>query len=189
MKLFLPAFFLAIPGAIADFWMVYTRRYTQTKHGENAGWGTSFVQDMREWTCKDDAYGHKMWPDHEDVSGHKDGVRIKPWNTQYGPLWHDPLLTVEMNTKKAPPGHHTIYVSRGYSMVNVKNEKTGQCHLNRSFLIDLDCWMDQPNPKHEPIHISINGSSMFFCESDIQVSKFDSSWDQLSQDSVATILS
>jgi hypothetical protein len=114
MKVSLPTLILvtvhALPGAIADFWMVYARRYWETKEGGAVMFGTSFLPDVREWTCKDDALRHKFWPDGDDVSGNKHGIRMKPWNVVNGPLWHDPILTLEMNTGQTSPGHQSKFL-------------------------------------------------------------------------------
>ena len=54
-------------------------------------------------------------------------------------------------------------------MMNTKDDISAQCYLNRTFVIDLDCWFTHPDPNVEQFHVNINGSSMFFCESEVKV--------------------
>ncbi len=63
-------------------------------------------------------------------------------------------------------------------MRNVDIGMSGQCFLNRTFIFDLDCWFTHPDSSVEQFHVNINGSSMFFYESDIEVSEDIYSWDK-----------
>jgi hypothetical protein len=74
-------------------------------------------------------------------------------------------------------------------MVDTEDVKTGQCHLNRSFILDMDCWMDDPGSSQETIHINVNGSSMFFCESEFKASDNEDGWFGWLQNSGNAILS
>ncbi|KAJ8130236.1 hypothetical protein O1611_g3392 [Lasiodiplodia mahajangana] len=168
---------VAFPTALADFWMVYQRRYAQIGRIETTSYGTSFVNDMKPWTCEDDIFTHRIFPDQQDVSDDKYGVKFDPWVSMPGPLWHNPLLTLEMNLYPSPMGRQTISYDADYAMFDVdKNEKSGQCFLNRTFIFDLDCWVQPPDPNLAELNVKVNGSSMFFYESDIEVDENTLGW-------------
>ncbi|KAI1437648.1 hypothetical protein GGR50DRAFT_52197 [Xylaria sp. CBS 124048] len=175
---------LGIPTALADFWMVYQRRYAQFGRAEVSSFGTSFVADVdAAWTCDQDAFRHRILRDERNASrrpgpgpgpGQGYSVRFSPWNDRPGPLWHDPLVMVDVDVfSSSIPGRQTIVRNRnatdGFTMVNGHGNVTGQCHENRTFIIDLDCWYRHPDPRVTQYHVNINGSSMFFCESDIVI--------------------
>ncbi|KAI1142466.1 hypothetical protein F5Y05DRAFT_409612 [Hypoxylon sp. FL0543] len=154
----------AVPGAIADFWMVYLSRKV---HGDAPlidsipdGDGCAFV-DNPELTCEGDAGTHSIYDNSGDVSGKKLGMRTVPGNDVGFPLYREPLDVVEFNVGgNYETGHQTIYKDRGYALVNLVDAKTGQCYVNRTFIYDMDCHLDDH-------HIILKGSSMFFCQSDI----------------------
>ncbi|KAI0412556.1 hypothetical protein F5X98DRAFT_379599 [Xylaria grammica] len=75
---------------------------------------------------------------------------------------------------------------QNFAMTNVNNDLSGQCGLNRTFIIDLDCWFSHPDPHVEQFHVSINGSSTFFCHTDIEVEDIFG-WDKSLQASTAAI--
>ncbi|KAI1102099.1 hypothetical protein F4804DRAFT_334618 [Jackrogersella minutella] len=159
-----PAIIFAVaiaPGAVADFWLTYMNKLMQGPIvlSDGLGEGGVFLKDPVV-TCSDVSIG--IWSNSGDVSGSKTGMRTVPGNPVRAPLYRDPLDIVEFNTGDAKPGHHTIYKDRNYAMVDVSGKVTGQCHLNRTHTFKLKCdtWGD-------PIFMS--GSSMFFCESDIEL--------------------
>ncbi|TGJ87153.1 hypothetical protein E0Z10_g1634 [Xylaria hypoxylon] len=170
-----------IPSTVADFWIVYQRRHAQIGRVEFTSYGTSFVRDPPYWTCETDAFSHRIFPDQRDARGYNYGVQFEPWSPRAGPLWHDPLLIITMNLYPTTLGLQTVSHDADYSMKNVDNETSGQCHLNRTYILDLDCWFDHPDPRVVEFHVSINGSSMFFCESDIEMDDDGYSWDPLLQ--------
>ncbi|KAI1151713.1 hypothetical protein F4825DRAFT_451221 [Nemania diffusa] len=172
----------ATPAALADFWMVYQRRYAQIGRIETTSYGTSFVHDMKPWTCEDDTFTHRIFPDRWNVSNDKYGVQFDPWDPLPGPLWHDPLLSVEINLHPSSIGQQTISSDLDYAMIDANNEKSGQCYLNRTFVLDLDCWMQPPDPSIELFHVNVNGSSMFFYESDIEVNEETFAWNSALSD-------
>ncbi|KAI0530005.1 hypothetical protein GGR58DRAFT_518808 [Xylaria digitata] len=175
----LPFAITVIPSALADFWMVYQRRHAQIGRAEFTLYGTSFVRDAPQWTCEDDVFTHRIFPDQRDASGNNYGVQFDPWSSLAGPLWHDPLLTLTVNLYPSPLGTQTISHDRNYAMMNVNNKMSGQCYLNRTYILDLDCWFQHPDPLVEEFHVNINGSSMFFCQSDAEVNDDGYSWDPL----------
>ncbi|KAI1820147.1 hypothetical protein F4861DRAFT_543219 [Xylaria intraflava] len=132
-----------IPTAVADFWLVYQRRYAQFGRAEVTSFGASF----------------------------------------HGPLWHDPLVTVEINLESSDLGRQTIFSSSDtdsdFTMVDDDNEVTGLCFEDRTFILDLDCWYRHPDPRVVQYHVNINGSSMFFYESDIEVDQIRNGEDTL----------
>ncbi|KAI1773481.1 hypothetical protein F4818DRAFT_452954 [Hypoxylon cercidicola] len=150
----------AVPGAMADFWMSYLNRIEDTGRGAPTEAGVAFLKDPAI-TC-DDVLSPKIWLNVGDASDDHPGMRTVPGDDVGAPLYRDPLDTVEFNTLSEAPGHHTIYKSRDYIMVDVNGDKSGQCYLNRSFVYDLDC-----STQNEQVHLL--GSSMFFCESDIEL--------------------
>ncbi|KAI1752021.1 hypothetical protein F4782DRAFT_530965 [Xylaria castorea] len=177
MKLFqLSLAIAAISIAYADFWMVYQHRYAQIGLTEDASYGASFVHDMSEWTCENDTFTHRIFPDRRNISGDSYGIQFEPWNSQPGPLWHDPLGNVNMNLDQSPIGQQTISIPGNYAMIDANNNTSGQCYLNRSVIFDLDCWYQHPDPSIMQFHVNINGSSMFFYESNIEVSEEVHSW-------------
>ncbi|KAI0970458.1 hypothetical protein F4678DRAFT_480643 [Xylaria arbuscula] len=159
----------AIPCVLADFWMVYQRRSEQMGRVEFTSYGTSFVRDEPNWTCEDDAFRHRVVPDQQDATGLNYGVQFDPWSSRGGPLWHDPLVALKMNLYPSALGLQTISDERDWAMTNVNNDLSGQCYLNRTFVLNLDCWFSHPDARVEQFHVGINGSSMFFCETDIEV--------------------
>ncbi|KAI3333176.1 hypothetical protein F4824DRAFT_503466 [Ustulina deusta] len=168
----------SIPSVLADFWVVYQRRSEQIGRVEFTSYGTSLVRDVPQWTCEDDAFAHRILPDQRNASGENYGVQFDPWSPRPGPLWHDPLVTVKMNLYPGTLGLQTISHDHGYAMRNVDIGMSGQCFLNRTFIFDLDCWFTHPDSSVEQFHVNINGSSMFFYESDIEVSEDIYSWDK-----------
>ncbi|KAI0505122.1 hypothetical protein F5B22DRAFT_538314 [Xylaria bambusicola] len=166
MKIFKFCYVLAvIPSALADFWLVYQRRFVQIGRIEFSLYGTTFVTETPQWTCEHDAFSHSIIPDQRNASGYKYGVEFEPWNSRPGPLWHDPLVTMKINTFSNILGLQTFDNDQGFTMVNHNNEVSAQCYLNRTFIIDLDCWFTHNDPRIDQFHVNINGSSMFFCES------------------------
>ncbi|KAI0449766.1 hypothetical protein F5B21DRAFT_508831 [Xylaria acuta] len=178
----------AIPIAHADFWMVYQHRYAQIGLTEDNSYGASFVQDLNEWTCEDDTFTHRIFPDRRNVSGDSYGIQFEPWNPQPGPLWHDPLLNVNMNLDQGPIGQQTISIDSNYAMIDADNNTSGQCYVNRTVILDLDCWFQHPDPNIVQFHININGSSMFFYESDIETSEEGHSWKDMLRGPVSPTL-
>ncbi|KAI1176181.1 hypothetical protein F4777DRAFT_578231 [Nemania sp. FL0916] len=169
----------ACPGGLADFWMIYQRRYAEIGRIETTTYGTSFVRDVTEWNCANDTFTHRIFPDRWNVSGTNYGVRFHPWSSLPGPMWHDPLATVEMNLHPSTIGHQTISHEQGYAIIDANNTRSGQCHLNRTFVFDLDCWYDFGDVRVPQFHVNVNGSSMFFCESEIDVNEDTESWNGL----------
>ncbi|KAI0437140.1 hypothetical protein F4803DRAFT_556320 [Xylaria telfairii] len=166
----------AIPATYADFWMVYQHRHAQIGRSEGNAYGASFVNEMREWNCENDTFTHRIFPDRRNVSGDSYGVQFEPWNPQPGPLWHDPLWDVKLNLDDSPIGRQTISIDSNYAMIDANNRTSGQCYVNRSVIIGLGCWFQHSDPSIIEVEVSINGSSMFFYESDIKVSEDIHSW-------------
>ncbi|OTA95102.1 hypothetical protein M434DRAFT_10170 [Hypoxylon sp. CO27-5] len=152
----------AASGVAADFWISYLQNNVVNGPliaGNRYAEGAVFVKDP-QFNCDRDAGSHYIWGNTDDVSGDKAGMRTVPGKDVGFPLFRDPLDVVEFNTGSNQPGHHTIYKDRGYAMVDLAGNKTGQCKLNRNFVINLDCYRGDE-------HIIMKGSSMFFCQSDI----------------------
>ncbi|KAI2625623.1 hypothetical protein GGR54DRAFT_654015 [Hypoxylon sp. NC1633] len=148
------------PAVVADFWLNYILRITVKDDNIYRGVGGAFVNDPRI-NCQSGDIALRIWDNSADVS-HDEGMRTVPGDDVGKPLFRDPLEIVEFNTLDAKPGHHTIYQDRGYGMYDVHNKKTGQCYLNRTYTYDLSCRKDGAK-------YVLRGSSMFFCESDIQL--------------------
>ncbi|OTB06954.1 hypothetical protein M426DRAFT_257336 [Hypoxylon sp. CI-4A] len=165
MKLSIAALAAAFTGAAADFWLLYLHRDSSTGWVVVSHSGGAFTNDP-DLKCDRDAKGHSIYEDAGDVSGSQPGMRTVPGIFVGAPLYRDPLDVVEFNTLDNAPGHHTIYKDRDYAMVNVDGYKSGQCYLNRSYTYSLDCDVAET-------HVRLSGSSMFFCESDIDVANFD----------------
>ncbi|KAI1207328.1 uncharacterized protein F4807DRAFT_462779 [Annulohypoxylon truncatum] len=162
MKISIIAIAAAVaPGAIADFWLTYMARDVpgapKLVGGTNEG--AVFTKDQ-QITCSD--MRSTIYSDADDVSGHRIGMRTVPGNIVQPPIYRDPLEVVEFNTGMGKPGHHTIYKDRGYAMFDVDGKKTGQCHLNRSQAFQLKC-----DDNGDTVYLE--GSTMFFCESDLNV--------------------
>ncbi|KAI0468768.1 hypothetical protein F4859DRAFT_524306 [Xylaria cf. heliscus] len=167
---------MAVPTAYADFWMVYQHRYAQIGLTDDTSYGASFVNDMREWTCENDTFTHRIFPDRRNISGDNYGIQFEPWNPKPGPLWHDPLLDIKMNLDQSPVGQQTISFDSNYAMIDSNNNTSGQCYLNRTIIFDLDCWFQHPDPSILQFHVNVNGSSMFFYESDIELGEDIHTW-------------
>ncbi|XDG04570.1 hypothetical protein ABKA04_004185 [Annulohypoxylon sp. FPYF3050] len=152
------------PGALADFWLSYLSREIPGAPriiGGN-GKGAIFTR-FQEVSC--DQKNATIYPDTDDASGFKMGLRTVPGNIVDPPLYRDPLDVVEFNTGRpgdGRPGHQTIYKDRGYSMFDVNGKKTGQCFLDRGFTFRLKC----PSQGQT---IILEGSSMFRCETNLDV--------------------
>ncbi|KAI1380585.1 hypothetical protein F4677DRAFT_191449 [Hypoxylon crocopeplum] len=148
----------AVPGTVADFWLSYISKTARTRDLNGDKSGLAILRDPNI-ICDWSAFT-VIWPNSGDVSGDKKGMRCVPGNDKGSPLYRDPLEIVEFNTMSTDVGHQTIYKDRGYAMVDLDGKKTGQCHLNRSFIYDYECWP-------LGVHVTLKGSSMFFCESSI----------------------
>lgn len=175
----------AVPAAVADFWLSYLQRIDDMGRAVDSQSGGTFVKDP-QINCDDDVLGLKIWQNVGDASADHPGMRTVPGDNVGPPFYRDPLDIVEFNTLSDKPGHQSkcpmrhfptpyqttyancfnfnlaIYKNRGYAMVAVDGTKTGQCYLNRTFLYDLDC-----TTQNERVYLS--GSSMFFCESEIEL--------------------
>ncbi|KAI0842511.1 hypothetical protein F5Y06DRAFT_306042 [Hypoxylon sp. FL0890] len=154
----------AASGVLADFWVIYLVQNVLdvpliafSRYSE----GAVFARHA-DFNCERDTGAHYIYPNSADVSGDKLGMRTVPGQDVGFPFYRDPLDVVEFNTGSARPGHHTIYKDRGYAMVDLDGKKTGQCFLNRTFTINEDCYRGDT-------HVTMRGSSMFFCKSDIEV--------------------
>ncbi|KAI1358165.1 hypothetical protein F5Y08DRAFT_351159 [Xylaria arbuscula] len=157
------------PSVLADFWLVYQRRFVQIGRIEFSIYGTSIVATAPQWTCENDAFSHIIIPDRRDASGANNyGVEFEPWNAVAGPLWHDPLVSLKINMDYGTEGYKTIAQDKGFAMMSSDEGIGAQCYLNRTFVVDLDCWFTHPDPLVEQFNVNINGSSMFFCESDVE---------------------
>ncbi|KAI1260036.1 hypothetical protein F5Y18DRAFT_432676 [Xylariaceae sp. FL1019] len=157
-----------LPFATADFWLTYLNQRVSDDDGVDVYEGGTFTSDPPQWSCDDwDIFNHPIHQIADDVSGSKHGMRVDPKTNKGPPLYRDPLDVVEFNTWKTNPGHQTIYADRGYVMVDINGHSTGQCHLNRTFTIQLFCGTSFTD-------ISLRGSSMFFCETHLMPSDFDS---------------
>ncbi|KAK5630108.1 hypothetical protein RRF57_005823 [Xylaria bambusicola] len=197
MKISHLSFALAvILSVLADFWLVYQRRFVQIGRIEYALYGTTFVTDTPQWTCEQDAFSHSIIPDQRNASGSKYGVEFEPWNSRPGPFWHDPIVNMKINTFSNILGLQSEYIlvigpcwivprgvrsgssdwellaianDQGFGMASLNDGVSAQCYLNRTFVIDLDCWFTHADPRIDQFHVNINGSSMFFCESNLMV--------------------
>ncbi|KAH8156684.1 hypothetical protein CIB48_g11562 [Xylaria polymorpha] len=209
----------AIPVTYADFWMVYQHRHAQIGRTEDTAYGASFVNEMSEWTCENDTFKHRIFPDRRNVSGDNHGIQFEPWNPQPGPLWHDPLWDVKLNLDESPIGQQSkqtvisrtyhwsamsilvdsesslltgeplaISIDNNYAMIDASNNTSGQCYVNRTVIFGLDCWFQHPDPSIVQFQISVNGSSMLFYESDIEVSEDVHSWKDMLQGPVSPLL-
>ncbi|KAI0881698.1 uncharacterized protein GGS22DRAFT_196266 [Annulohypoxylon maeteangense] len=152
----------AAPGAMADFWISYMSREVpgvpSVVGGNNHG---AIFHKEPEISC-DQHKKSMIYSDTDDVSGKHVGMRTVPGNRVASPYFRDPLDIVEFNTGAGKPGHHTIYKDRGFAMFDVDGRQTGQCYENRSKVFYLRC-PDGGN------FVNLEGSSMFFCESELNV--------------------
>ncbi|KAI1416096.1 hypothetical protein F5Y13DRAFT_186346 [Hypoxylon sp. FL1857] len=155
----------AVSGVIADFWLVYLN-YNKLGGpliaGPNYAEGGAFLKSPELNNCNVNIGPYNIWGNTDDVSGDKTGMRTVPGKTVPPPMYRDPLDIVEFNTGNQKPGHHTIYKDRNYTMVDVNGKVTGQCVLDRAYLVNLNCPWDDTTVK-------LIGSSMFYCVSDIEL--------------------
>ncbi|KAI0818320.1 hypothetical protein GGR55DRAFT_694537 [Xylaria sp. FL0064] len=159
-----------VPSVLADFWMVYQRRFEQVGRMEFASYGTSFWAEPPQWDCRHNgfsAWSHTIVPDQRNASETRTGVQFEPWNSRAGPLWYEPLVDITMNFYPSGLGIQTISHDDNYVMRNANGEESGQCWLNRTYVFEFDCWYTHPDPRVEQWHVNLNGSTMFFCESEI----------------------
>ncbi|KAJ3575261.1 hypothetical protein NPX13_g4090 [Xylaria arbuscula] len=169
------------PSVLADFWLVCQRRFVQIGRIEFSIYGISIVATAPQWTCEKDAFSHIIIPDMRDASGANNyGVEFEPWNAVAGPLWHDPLVSLKINMDYGTEGYKSefypnlnngvgaIAEDKGFAMMSSNDGIGAQCYLNRTFVVDLDCWFTHPDPLVEQFNVNINGSSMFFCKSDVE---------------------
>ncbi|KAI0879180.1 hypothetical protein GGS24DRAFT_513904 [Hypoxylon argillaceum] len=186
----LPLFLLPGPGLsqLPNFWLAYMKldSYDPEYRHQSGGVFTVSSGDP-SWECDDETYNSGIWPNRDDVSGNKVGMRCDPSNDVGFPLYRDPLEVVEFNTGKFWAGHQStsfatilstkverkgdhvgikahsfdiyiaIYSDRDYSMYDLEDHKTAQCYVNRSIVFDLDCKFDGKS-------YTIKGSTMFHCE-------------------------
>ncbi|KAI1367026.1 hypothetical protein F5Y08DRAFT_350369 [Xylaria arbuscula] len=141
------------------FWLTYMRFDSyDPQYRHQAGGTFTTPTGAPSWECDKETYDSGIWPDRDDVSGDKLGIRYDP-DTDVGfPLYRDPLEVVEFNTGKFWAGHQTIYSDRDYGLYDLQNRKTAQCYVNRSTVIDLDCIFEGKG-------YTVKGSTMFYCES------------------------
>ncbi|KAI1462828.1 hypothetical protein F4805DRAFT_472039 [Annulohypoxylon moriforme] len=148
------------PGVIADFWLSYMKRTVEGVPTLVGGTDEGGVfHDGPDMSCVRHSRS-VVYSNSADVSGKKLGMRIYPGTAASSPLYRDPLDVVEFNTGLRDPGHQTIYKDRGYGMFDLNGKQTGQCYLNRTRPYHLEC-------KDEGDTISIEGSTMFFCRSEL----------------------
>ncbi|KAI1389573.1 uncharacterized protein F4822DRAFT_205257 [Hypoxylon trugodes] len=147
----------AAPGALADFWLNYFNKPAVNDFEQGTAGGI-FVANP-QITC-DNIFGITVFFNSGDVSK-TIGMRTVPGNDVGAPLFRDPLDIVEFNTGDQGPGHHTIYADRGYAMVDPSGTVTGHCRLDRSTTYHFQC----PDGHSDSVHVQ--GSSMFFCTSDL----------------------
>ncbi|KAI3337207.1 hypothetical protein HD806DRAFT_528779 [Xylariaceae sp. AK1471] len=157
--LFLFLSLLPGPGlSLPNFWLTYMKLDSYDPHYRHQAGGvlTTPTGDP-SWQCDEATYDSGIWPNKDDVSGDKIGMRCEPSTDVGFPLYRDPLDVVEFNTGKFWAGHQTIYSDRGYGLYDLMDRKTAQCYVNRSIIIDLDCNFDGRA-------YTIKGSTMLYCQ-------------------------
>lgn len=68
---------------------------------------TSSALEPPDPQCGSDTYDAQVWPDSDDVSGDKRGMRCDPDDDVGFPLYRDPLEVVEFNTGDFWAGHQS----------------------------------------------------------------------------------
>ncbi|KAI0387064.1 hypothetical protein F5Y04DRAFT_242936 [Hypomontagnella monticulosa] len=155
------AIFSIAPGALGDFWINYVHKFRESLYTHHITSGAVFVNDPR-LTCENAAHGLKIWEDAVDVSGEHPGLRVVPGDEVDPPLYRDNIWQIEFNTLDKLPGHYTLTKNRNFGMYDTEDLKSGDCHLDRSHTYNWSC-------HGENDHVVIRGSSMFFCESMLQM--------------------
>ncbi|KAI1306374.1 hypothetical protein F5Y03DRAFT_394615 [Xylaria venustula] len=113
------------------FWLTYMKLDSYDPHYRHQAGGVFTTPPQSApptWQCDDATYNAGIWPNRDDVSGARLGMRCDPSNDVGFPLYRDPLEVVEINTGKFWAGHQTIYSDRDYGMYDLDNQKTAQCY-------------------------------------------------------------
>ncbi|KAI0436346.1 hypothetical protein F4803DRAFT_557103 [Xylaria telfairii] len=181
--------FLLLPGTslskLPNFWLTYMKLDSyDPRYRHQAGGVFTMPSGDPSWACDDATYDSGIFPNRDDVSGSKLGMRCDPSKDVGFPLYRDPLDVVEFNTGEFWAGHQsiyaffptaqlddngdkgtmvefrpktTIYSDRDYGLYDLDGRKTAQCYVNRSVIFDLECEFDGRS-------YTIRGSTMFYCE-------------------------
>ncbi|KAI0430328.1 hypothetical protein F5Y09DRAFT_341746 [Xylaria sp. FL1042] len=162
LLIFLPLFLLLDPTLSQqqppNFWLTYMKLDSSGPHYRHQEGGVfTTPSGLPSWQCDDATYNSAIWPNRDDVSGAKVGMRCDPSDDVGFPLYRDPLEVVEFNTGDFWAGHQTIYSDRDYGLYDTHNQMTAQCYVNRSVILDLDCTFDGGT-------YTVKGSTMFYCE-------------------------
>nr|KAI0907043.1 hypothetical protein F4823DRAFT_565175 [Ustulina deusta] len=134
LLIFLLLFFFPGPSLSqpANFWLTYMKFDSYDPHYRHQAGGVfTTPSGVPSWQCDDATYGLGIWPNRDDVSGIKLGMRCDPSDDVGFPLYRDPLEVVEFNTGKFWAGHQTIYSDRDYGLYNLQDQKTAQCYGER----------------------------------------------------------
>lgn len=84
------------------FWLTYMKFDSYDPQYRHQAGGTFTTTPLREpsWQCDAATYDSGIWPNRDDVSGDKLGMRCDPSDDVGFPLYRDPLEVVEFNTGK-----------------------------------------------------------------------------------------
>ncbi|KAH8168044.1 hypothetical protein CIB48_g224 [Xylaria polymorpha] len=133
--------FLLLPGAslsrLPNFWLTYMKLDSYDPHYRHQAGGVfTTPSGDPSWACDDATYDSGIFPNRDDVSGNKLGMRCDPSRDVGFPLYRDPLDVVEFNTGKFWAGHQTIYSDRDYGLYDLDDRKTAQCYGEQNFPTD-----------------------------------------------------
>ncbi|KAI1172183.1 hypothetical protein F4777DRAFT_601822 [Nemania sp. FL0916] len=137
----LPTLLLLFPTQIhcqlQNFWLSYIKYDSSDPEERHVSGGIITAGDAPpDWQlCDGASYDVELWPNRDDVSGGKVGMRCDPPDNVGFPLYRDPLFVTEFNTGKFWAGHQTIYIDRGYQMYDTEGRRTAQCYGERTLAI------------------------------------------------------
>ncbi|KAI0154441.1 hypothetical protein GGR57DRAFT_512373 [Xylariaceae sp. FL1272] len=135
--------------ALQEFWLSFVHRviydfrsfeFQNHTHNEaySAEWGGAITTTDPTvlFNCNNEAvWTTAIWPQKDDVSGKKYGMRFKPNDDPFG---EGPIDVVELNTDTFV-GHQTVYADRNYDLYTLDGRVDAHCAVDRSFWTKLNC--------------------------------------------------
>ncbi|KAK5629535.1 hypothetical protein RRF57_005250 [Xylaria bambusicola] len=112
LPLLFPLFIFSSPSLSqpSSFWLTYMKFDSyDPQYRHQAGGVFTTPQGPPSWQCDEATYDSGIWPDRDDVSGDKLGIRFDPSDDVGFPLYRDPLEVIEFNTGKFWAGHQSTY--------------------------------------------------------------------------------
>ncbi|KAI1168514.1 hypothetical protein F5B18DRAFT_646302 [Nemania serpens] len=94
-----------LPGT---FWLTYMKLDSYDPHYRHQAGGVFTATTGPTWQCDPATSDAGIWPDRDDVSGDRAGMRCDPGDDVGFPLYRDPLEVVDFNTGRFWAGHQSM---------------------------------------------------------------------------------